>query len=100
MEGVEEREERKPHYQNPLSFNKHLPYADQLEKEASELLTEIKENLSIAVQKRELWPGVLYWTNRLNRLDVFVTREYTCTDTHIHNATIFVCHEYVNYIHF
>ena len=49
-------------------YNKHLPYSQQLEKEAGELLSDIKKNLSVAVQRRELWPGALYWTNRLSRL--------------------------------
>lgn len=75
-EGEEEGMWRKPRYQNPLSYNNHLPYADQLEAEASELLADIKKNLSVAVQKRELWPGLLYWTNRLNRCGVLVRGGY------------------------
>ena len=54
-------------YQKPLVYSKYLPYSKRLEDEAKKLLDEIKENLSVAVQKRELWPGALYWTNRLSR---------------------------------
>ena len=54
-------------YQKSLIYNKHLPYYELLATEACKLLEEIKVNLSVAVQKRELWPGVLYWTNRLSR---------------------------------
>ena len=50
-----------------LLYNKHLPYAELLEDESRSLFEDIKQNLSIAVQKKELWPGALYWTNRLTR---------------------------------
>ena len=58
-------------YQKPLIYSKYLPYSDRLEGEAEKLLNEIKENLSVTVQKRELWPGALYWTNRLSRYDQY-----------------------------
>eukprot|EP00731_Ephydatia_muelleri_P029038 Em0020g682a len=48
-----------------LLYNRHLPYAELLEDESRSLFEDIKQNLSIAVQKKELWPGALYWTNRL-----------------------------------
>ena len=54
-------------YQKSLVYNKHLPYAKRLDDEAAKLLEEIKLNLSVAIQKQELWPGALYWTNRLRR---------------------------------
>ena len=54
-------------YQKPLIYSKYLPYSERLEAEAEKLLHEIKENLGVTVQKRELWPGALYWTNRLSR---------------------------------
>ena len=53
--------------QKSLVYNRHLPYYSRLPNEASLLLEEIKVNLSAAVQKWELWPGALYWTNRLGR---------------------------------
>ncbi len=58
---------QKKDFQNPLFCNQHLPYQTSLEKEAEELLEAIKLNLSLSVQKHELWPGALYWTNRLRR---------------------------------
>lgn len=54
-------------YQKSLIYNKDLPYFSLLEDEAATLLREIKKNLSTAVQQKDLWPGALYWTNRLSR---------------------------------
>ncbi len=54
-------------YQKTLIYNKDLPYFSLLEDEAATLLRDIKKNLSTAVQQKDLWPGALYWTNRLNR---------------------------------
>lgn len=54
-------------YQKPLVYNKFLPYASQLNEEGKHLFEDIKRYLSIAVQKSELWPGAIYWTQRLNR---------------------------------
>lgn len=62
-----QKEGSKKGYQNPLFCNRYLPYRATLEKEAEELLEDIKLNLSLTVQKYELWPGALYWTNRLRR---------------------------------
>ena len=68
-------------YQKPLLYNKFLPYGEKLGEEGRQLFEEIKQNLSIAVQKSELWPGALFWTNRLNRYILCVTRciEYLLT---------------------
>lgn len=55
-----------------LLYNRHLPYAELLEDESRSLFEDIKQNLSIAVQKKELWPGALYWTNRLTRYSLLV----------------------------
>lgn len=63
---TEPKDVEKSKYQKPLVFNKLLPYSDCIEDEANEIFKRIKENLSIAVQKRELWPGSLFWTNRLS----------------------------------
>lgn len=54
-------------FQKAIVFNKYLPYADGLDGEADELFANIKKNLSVAVQKRELWPGTLFWSTRLCR---------------------------------
>ena len=58
-------------YQRPLLFSKQLPYSDQLEGEANEMFDRIKMNLSYAVQRRELWPGVMYWSLRLQRCAMY-----------------------------
>ena len=60
-------EESSKQYQRPLLFSKQLPYSDKLENEANEMFEEIKENLSYAVQRKELWPGAMYWSLRLQR---------------------------------
>ena len=43
------REEERTWYQDYNVYNKHLPCCQQLEKEAGELLSDIKKNLSVAV---------------------------------------------------
>ena len=58
-----------PTFQKPLVYNKFLPYASELKEESRQLFEDIKRCLSIAVQKSELWPGTIYWTQRLNRYD-------------------------------
>ncbi|XP_074520213.1 proteasome activator complex subunit 4B [Halichoeres trimaculatus] len=51
--------------QKEIVYNALLPYADRLDQEATELLAEIKANLSRAVLLRELWPGVAFWSRKL-----------------------------------
>ncbi|XP_033974849.1 proteasome activator complex subunit 4B-like [Trematomus bernacchii] len=51
--------------QKVIVYNSMLPYTDRLELEATELLAEIKANLSRAVLLRELWPGVALWCRKL-----------------------------------
>lgn len=51
--------------QKEIVYNKLLPYSDRLDQEATELLAEIKANLSRAVLVRELWPGVAFWCRKL-----------------------------------
>ena len=55
-------------YQRPVIYNKELAYCGLLEDEAAQLMEEMRGNLSSAIQEYDLWPGALYWTNRLNRL--------------------------------
>lgn len=52
--------------QKDIVYNKLLPYAERLDGESNEILCKIKGNLSRAVQLRELWPGVLFWTRKLS----------------------------------
>lgn len=54
-------------YQKTVVFNKHLPYADQLEEEAARKLADIKRNLCVAVQNRDVTPGYIFWIGRLSR---------------------------------
>lgn len=51
--------------QKEIVYNDLLPYCDHLDREAAELLVEIKANLSRAVLLRELWPGVAFWSRKL-----------------------------------
>ncbi len=52
--------------QKEIVYNKLLPYAKDLDEESTKQLAEIKGNLGRAVRLRELRPGALYWTSRLN----------------------------------
>ncbi len=52
--------------QKDVVYNKHLPYKDKLDEESNEFLAQIKGNLGRAVQLREIWPGVLFWTRKLS----------------------------------
>lgn len=52
--------------QKDIVYNKLLPYADRLDDESNEILGKIKGNLARAVQLREIWPGVLFWTRKLS----------------------------------
>lgn len=51
--------------QKDIVYNRLLPYSDRLDHEATDLLAEIKANLSRAVLVRELWPGVAFWCRKL-----------------------------------
>lgn len=51
--------------QKEIVYNGLLPYSDRLEREAMQLLAEIKANLARAVLVRELWPGVSFWSRKL-----------------------------------
>ncbi|XP_068439481.1 proteasome activator complex subunit 4B-like [Clinocottus analis] len=51
--------------QKEIVYNGLLPYSGRLGSEATELLAEIKANLSRAVLLRELWPGVAFWSRKL-----------------------------------
>ena len=55
--------------QKSLFVNRYLPYHDSLNAEAEEMLMEIKENLSLAVQRHEIWPGATFWARKLQRWD-------------------------------
>lgn len=52
--------------QKDIVYNKLLPYADKLDDESNDILSKIKGNLGRAVQLREIWPGVLFWTRKLS----------------------------------
>lgn len=52
--------------QKDIVYNKLLPYAGRLDAESNDILSKIKGNLGRAVQLREIWPGVLFWTRKLS----------------------------------
>ncbi|XP_043485466.1 proteasome activator complex subunit 4A-like [Polistes fuscatus] len=54
-------------YQMEHIYNKLLPYYEDLEIESEKMLADIKGNLGQAVMYREIEPGCLLWTKRLNK---------------------------------
>lgn len=52
--------------QKDVVYNQLLPYKDKLDEESNAFLAQIKGNLGRAVQLREIWPGVLFWTRKLS----------------------------------
>lgn len=53
--------------QREIIYNKLLPYADQLDRESLQLYTDIKTNLTRSILLREIRPGCVLWTSRLNK---------------------------------
>lgn len=66
--------------QKEIVYNKLLPYAAKLDQESNELLASIKANLSRAIQLRELWPGVLFWTRKLSTYIRLYGRKFSKED--------------------
>ncbi|KAI4490320.1 hypothetical protein M0802_010697 [Mischocyttarus mexicanus] len=52
-------------YQKQEDYNKLLPYYEDLEKKSEKMLADIKGNLGQAVMYREIDPGCILWTGRL-----------------------------------
>lgn len=48
-------------------YNKLLPYGDELDEESVKMYTDIKTNLIKSIVAREMRPGIVLWTSRLNR---------------------------------
>ncbi|XP_049827617.1 proteasome activator complex subunit 4-like [Schistocerca gregaria] len=53
--------------QKEIVFNKLLPFAKELEEDATRLLSDIKANIGKSVLLRELRPGCGIWTARLSK---------------------------------
>uniref|UniRef100_A0A7N6BDN1 Proteasome activator subunit 4 n=1 Tax=Anabas testudineus TaxID=64144 RepID=A0A7N6BDN1_ANATE len=66
--------------QKDIVYNKLLPYADRLDDESNDILSKIKGNLGRAVQLRELWPGVLFWTRKLSTYMRLYGRKFSKED--------------------
>uniref|UniRef100_A0A1A7WAV3 Proteasome (Prosome, macropain) activator subunit 4 n=1 Tax=Iconisemion striatum TaxID=60296 RepID=A0A1A7WAV3_9TELE len=66
--------------QKDIVYNKLLPYADRLDDESNEILSKIKGNLGRAVQLREIWPGVLFWTRKLSTYMRLYGRKFSKED--------------------
>ena len=88
-----EKDDNHKRYQKSLIINELLPYSEYLEEEANQLFGEIKLNLSVAVQKRDLWPGALFWTNRLTRY------MYILIHVHVHVHVFLTCKLHVHVLH-
>ncbi|KAM3863185.1 LOW QUALITY PROTEIN: proteasome activator complex subunit 4A [Diretmus argenteus] len=66
--------------QKDIVYNKLLPYADRLDAESNDILRKIKGNLGRAVQLREIWPGVLFWTRKLSTYMRLYGRKFSKED--------------------
>uniref|UniRef100_A0A3B4TTH7 Proteasome activator subunit 4 n=1 Tax=Seriola dumerili TaxID=41447 RepID=A0A3B4TTH7_SERDU len=66
--------------QKDIVYNKLLPYADRLDGESNDILGKIKGNLARAVQLREIWPGVLFWTRKLSTYMRLYGRKFSKED--------------------
>uniref|UniRef100_A0AAQ5XJE7 Proteasome activator complex subunit 4 C-terminal domain-containing protein n=1 Tax=Amphiprion ocellaris TaxID=80972 RepID=A0AAQ5XJE7_AMPOC len=66
--------------QKDIVYNKLLPYADRLDDESNDILSKIKGNLGRAVQLREIWPGVLFWTRKLSTYMRLYGRKFSKED--------------------
>lgn len=66
--------------QKDIVYNKLLPYADRLDDESNDILRKIKGNLARAVQLREIWPGVLFWTRKLSTYMRLYGRKFSKED--------------------
>ncbi|XP_011482882.1 proteasome activator complex subunit 4 isoform X2 [Oryzias latipes] len=66
--------------QKDIVYNKLLPYADKLDDESNDILSKIKGNLGRAVQLREIWPGVLFWTRKLSTYMRLYGRKFSKED--------------------
>ena len=65
MDEAEEDTGRK--VQREIPYNRYLPYADVLEKEAEEHLREIKAGLGRSIQFRDVKIGTIHWTGQLTK---------------------------------
>uniref|UniRef100_A0A667ZGH3 Proteasome activator subunit 4 n=1 Tax=Myripristis murdjan TaxID=586833 RepID=A0A667ZGH3_9TELE len=66
--------------QKDIVYNKLLPYADRLDEESNDILCKIKGNLGRAVQLKEIWPGVLFWTRKLSTYMRLYGRKFSKED--------------------
>ncbi|XP_036438981.1 proteasome activator complex subunit 4A isoform X1 [Colossoma macropomum] len=66
--------------QKDIIYNKLLPYEDKLDAESNEILAQIKGNIGQAVQLREIWPGVLFWTRKLSTYIRLYGRKFSKED--------------------
>ncbi|XP_044145613.1 proteasome activator complex subunit 4 isoform X2 [Bufo gargarizans] len=66
--------------QKEIVYNLLLPYAERLDRESNELLAQIKSSLGRAVHLRELWPGVLFWSRKLNTYIRLYGRKFSKED--------------------
>uniref|UniRef100_A0AAX7TI03 Proteasome activator subunit 4 n=1 Tax=Astatotilapia calliptera TaxID=8154 RepID=A0AAX7TI03_ASTCA len=66
--------------QKDIVYNKLLPYAGRLDAESNDILSKIKGNLGRAVQLREIWPGVLFWTRKLSTYMRLYGRKFSKED--------------------
>uniref|UniRef100_A0AAR2INB5 Proteasome activator Blm10 mid region domain-containing protein n=1 Tax=Pygocentrus nattereri TaxID=42514 RepID=A0AAR2INB5_PYGNA len=66
--------------QKEIIYNRLLPYESKLDAESNEILAQIKGNIGRAVQLREIWPGVLFWTRKLSTYIRLYGRKFSKED--------------------
>ena len=53
--------------QKELKYNSFLPYSDCLDDESNNQLAEIKANLGLSVQNRDIKTAATHWTGQLTK---------------------------------
>ena len=53
--------------QKEILYNRLLPYSENLDEESMQMFSTIKTNLAKTICLRELRPGFVIWTSRLNK---------------------------------
>jgi len=66
--------------QKETVFNSHLPYAEHIDVESNAVLAEIKANLALSVQLRDLKKGTRHWTVQLERYMYVYGFKFSKTD--------------------
>ena len=69
MEGREVKLGFKP--QKELKYNSFLPYSEYLDDESNHQLAEIKANLGLSIQNRDIKTAATHWTGQLAKCVIY-----------------------------